>query len=115
MRLGTLFPHGLKRIGDQIDENLLAKLAVHRNFGQTLRILLFNFYVGVRKGSRSGFEGVIDNFGDILRLQFKLRGTGEIEEANDQRIQAIHLGGDVACQLRNERLRPGNFLIQHFR
>jgi len=90
--------HGLKRIGDQIDEHLLAELGVGRNFGQVRRVLALDFYSRVREGCDSGFEGAFDDFGNTLGAQLELRRAREIEESHDQRVQTrveapVHTAG----------------------
>ena len=50
-----------------------------------------------------------------LRPQIEIRGAREIEEARDERVEPVHLGGNVARQLARKRLRVLQFLLQHFR
>ena len=46
--------------------------------------------------------------------EFETQRAGEIEEAGDQRAQAIHFAGNVAGQFGGEGLGGGQSLVQHF-
>src|SRR5215469_2199040 len=60
-------------------------------------------------------DSAIDDLGYVDRFQIEARGAGEIEEARDQRIEAIHLGGNVSGKFSGGGLRRAEFLTEHFR
>src|SRR5215469_13877551 len=60
-------------------------------------------------------DSAIDDLGYVDRFQIEARGAGEIEEARDQRIEAIHFGGNVSGKFSGGGLRRAEFLTEHFR
>ena len=106
--------HCLERIGDQVDENLLAELGVRKDFRQTRGVVSFYFDPRIRELVLHRFEGVVNDLGYMKRAQFHVLWAGKIEKAGDERVQAIHFGRDEAGKLGCERLRWLQFLAEHF-
>ena len=48
-------------------------------------------------------------------MQFEFRRARKIQEANDERVQSVYFGRNIAGQFRNEWLGSCNFAIEHFR
>ena len=93
---------------------MFAKLFVGQYFGHG-RVVALDSHFGIGRLREDRFERAVHDFGDALRVQIEMRGPREIEKARDERVQPVHLGGNVAGELAGERLRALQFLRKHFR
>ena len=106
--------HGFEGVEDEIEENLFAELLVGENFGEIGGEFALNFDVRGGKLIARGVEGAIDERGDGDGAKIEMRGAGEIEEARDERIQAVHFGRNVTSEFAGERRSGAEFLREHF-
>src|SRR4029077_1452598 len=113
-QFSLLAVQGLEGVEDKIYENLFAELAIGANLRKIASVAALNMNLGGGHLCADGIERAIHDCGNLQRLQIEMRGTGKIEKARDERIQAVHFGGNVASEFAGERIRAGYFLREHF-
>jgi hypothetical protein len=64
---------------------------------------------------RNVIQGALEDGADVLRREISVQGAREIQEASDERAQAIRLDRNVSRQFGCEWIGLAELLGQHFR
>ena len=106
--------HGIGGIGDEIHKDLFAELGVDLDIRCRWSVVTLHRHLRIWMLMLDRFENVIDDCRQLHGTELEARGTREIEESGDQRIETIHFGADVTGKLACEGIRSFDFLAEHF-
>src|SRR5580700_1301930 len=107
--------HGIVGILYQIHEYLLAKILVHGGVRQIpLKLALDS---NLRSAPIGGHrpERSIHDLGNRTGPRFNAKRPREIQKSAYQGAEAVHFRGNISSQLRRQRFRTAEPLVQHFR